>query len=66
MAVPRLAYGGAHEKHFTVMKEANREQGYGQEEGSEEETGKVAAGKARCEAGKETEPRVSGLRCPQP
>ena len=47
-------------------EEANHEQGYGQEEGSEEEAGKVSAGKARCEAGKETEPRVSGLRCPRP
>src|SRR6266853_1320021 len=47
-------------------EEANHEQGYGQEEGSEEEAGKVSAGKARCEAGEETEPRVSGLRGPQP
>jgi hypothetical protein len=43
-------------------EEANHEQGYGQEEGSEEEAGKVSAGEARREAGEETEPRVSGLR----
>jgi hypothetical protein len=44
----------------------NYEQGYGQEEGSEEETGKVSAGEARREEGKETESGVSGLRCPGP
>src|SRR6266446_5360260 len=44
-------------------EEANHEQGYGQKKGSEEEAGKVSAGKAGREAGEETEPRVSGLRC---
>src|SRR5260370_41863730 len=48
------------------MRRRNHEQEYGQEEGSEEEAGKVSAGKARREAGEETEPRVSGLRYSRP
>src|SRR5437868_3253164 len=43
-------------------EEANHEQGYGQEEGSEEEAGQVSAGEARREEGEETEPGISGLK----
>src|SRR5207237_8523512 len=43
-------------------EEANHEQGYGQEEGSEEEAGQVSAGEARREEGAETEPGISGRK----
>src|SRR5205807_606618 len=43
-------------------EEANHEQGYGQEEGSEEKAGQVSAGEARREEGEETEPGISGLK----
>src|SRR5439155_3504283 len=49
--------------HCTQRREeANHEQGYGQEEGSEEKASQVSAGEARREAGKETEPGISGLK----
>ena len=44
------------------MRRRSYEQGYGQEERSEEEAGQVSAGEARREEGEETEPRrVSAL-----
>ena len=56
----------ARTKSCSRHEEANHEQGYGQEEGSEEETGKVSAGEARGEEREETEPRISGLRGSRP
>jgi hypothetical protein len=56
-----MAYRGATERKYR-QKERYREQGYGPEEGSEEEARKVSAGKTRREKGEETESWVSDLR----
>jgi hypothetical protein len=57
----KVGYHGARAGMFSP-RGANHEQGYGQEEGREEEAGKVSAGEAHREERKETEPRLSNLK----